>query len=336
MTEQINDTSSEVVETPDAQDVFTTILEQEESNDNPKAEVEEEETDEQEVTDQDETEEEVDEESEEDEPEDTEDEDESEEDDAVEVEERKTFRVKANGSEKDVTLDELVSGYQKGEDYTKKSQALAEDRKKVEAEAHAVSEAMQMREQYAQRLGQVQQLLEQDANDGVNLEELKENDPISYAIKVAEKTENNKKIQLINQEQSRLAQAQKAQVAQHQAKMVAHESNMLTDKVKEFSDPKKAEQIKNDIRSFGKSVGFSDEELAQVYDHRHVIVMQKAAQWDKLQKSNPGVSKKLTKAPKMAKKGNKIAKTDVYQKQKKRLQGSGSIEDATELFKNFI
>ncbi len=62
MTEQINDTSSEVVETPDAQDVFTTILEHEESNDNPKAEVEEEETDEQEVTDQDETEEEVDEE----------------------------------------------------------------------------------------------------------------------------------------------------------------------------------------------------------------------------------------------------------------------------------
>jgi hypothetical protein len=36
---------------------------------------------------------------------------------------------------------------------------------------------------------------------------------------------------------------------------------MLTEKVKEFSDPKKAEQIKNDIRSFGKSVGFSDQEF---------------------------------------------------------------------------
>ena len=58
--------------------------------------------------------------------------------------------------------------------------------------------------------------------------------------------------------------------------------------------------------------------------------------YDKLQKANPGVSKKLTKAPKMSKKGNKIAKTDVYQKQKKRLQASGSIDDATELFKNFI
>ena len=31
----------------------------------------------------------------------------------------------------------------------------------------------------------------------VDLEELKENDPIQYAIKVAEKTENNKKMQLI-------------------------------------------------------------------------------------------------------------------------------------------
>ena len=331
--EQINDTSNEVVETPDAQDVFTTILEQEESNDNPRAEVEEEETDEQEDTTEDETEEEVEEESE-DEPDDAEEEDESE--DEVEVEERKTFRVKANGTEKDVTLDELVSGYQKGEDYTQKSQKLSEDRKKVEAEAHAVSEAMQMREQYAQRLSQVQALLQKEGDDGVNMEELKENDPIQYAIKVADKTENNKKLQLLAQEQNRLASAQQQQVAQHQAKVVQHEALMLSEKVKEFSDPKKSEQVKKDIREFGKSVGFSDEELAQVYDHRHVIVMQKAAQWDKLQKSNPGVSKKLTKAPKMAKKGNKIAKTDVYQKQKKRLQGSGSIEDATELFKNFI
>ena len=117
---------------------------------------------------------------EEDEPEAIEEEDES--DDEVEVEERKTFRVKANGEEKDVTLTELVEGYQKGSDYTKKSQALAEDRKKVEAEAHAVNEAMQMREQYARRLGQVQQLLQEDNGQFANLEELKENDPIQYAI----------------------------------------------------------------------------------------------------------------------------------------------------------
>ena len=334
MTEQINQESNSVETPKDATDVFTEMLDAEESKDQPEVENEEVATEAVEETDEEALEEEVEEESE-DEPEATEEEDEDSEDE-VEVEERKTFRVKANGEEKDVTLNELVEGYQKGSDYTKKSQELAEQRKAVEAEAHAVNEAMQMREQYSERLSQVQQLLEQDANDGINLEELKENDPIQYAIKVAEKTENNKKLNLLAQEQNRLAQAQQQQNAQHQAKMIAHESEMLTEKVKEFSDPKKAEQIKNDIRSFGKSVGFSDDELAQVYDHRHVIVMQKAMAYDKLQKANPSVTKKLSKAPKMSKKGNKVADVDVYTKQKKRLKTSGKLTDAVDVFKNFI
>ena len=330
-TEQITtpDTGSETPK--DATEVFTEILEAEESAENKEVE-----TTEPELTDEVEEEAEVEEESEEDEPEDTDDEEEAEDDEDVEVEERKTFRVKANGEEKDVTLDELVSGFQKGEDYTQKSQALAEQRKAVEAEAHMINEASQLREQYAQRLNQVQQLLERENNDGVDMEQLRENDPIAWSIQVATKTENNQKLKLLAQEQDRLAQAQQQQAAQHQAKMVAHEAKMLSEKVTEFSNPKKAEQIKNDIRSFGKSVGFSDDELAQVYDHRHVIVMQKAMAYDKLQKANPGIAKKLSKAPKMSKKGNKVAKTSVINKQKNKLKQSGTIDDATELFKNFI
>ena len=334
MNEQINQEANSVETPKDATEVFTEMLDAEESNDKPEVENEEVATEAVEKTDEEALEEEVAEESEEDEPEATEEEDED--SDEVEVEERKTFRVKANGEEKDVTLDELVSGYQKGEDYTKKSQALAEQRKAVEAEAHAVNEAMQLREQYARRLGQVQQLLQENNTSHENLEDLKENDPIQYAVKVAEQTENNKKLQLLQREQEKLAQAQQQQVAQHRAKVVAHEAQMLTEKVKEFSDPKKAEQLKGEIRNFGKSIGFTDDELAQVYDHRHVMVMQKAMEYDKLQKANPSVTKKLAKAPKMAKKGNKVANVDVYTKQKKRLKSSGSIEDATSVFTNFI
>ncbi len=42
--------------------------------------------------------------------------------------------VKASGEEVEVELDELIKGYQQGTDYTKKSQALAEQRKAIEAE----------------------------------------------------------------------------------------------------------------------------------------------------------------------------------------------------------
>ena len=336
MTEQINQESNSVETPKDATEVFTEMLDAEESNDKPEVENEEVATEAVEETDEEALEEEVEEESEEDEPEATEDEDESEEEDEVEVEERKTYRVKSGGEEKDVTLEELVSGYQKGDDYTKKSQTLAEQRKVVEAEAKAIQEAQSIREQYAQRLNQVQQILTEGKEDMADLEQLKENDPIQYAIKVAEQTEQNKKIQLVQQEQARLAQESNQYRAQQQAQIVANESKVLTEKVKEFSDPKKAEQIKSDIRSFGKSVGFTDDELAQVYDHRHVIILQKAMEYDKLQKANPSVTKKLSKAPKMSRKGNKVAKTDVYTKQKKRLKSSGKLTDAVDVFKNFI
>ena len=335
MNEQINQESNSVETPKDATDVFTEMLDAEESNDKPEVENEEVATEAVEETDEEALEEEVDEESE-DEPEATDEDDEDSEEDEVEVEERKTYRVKAGGEEKDVTLKELVSGYQKGDDYTKKSQTLAEQRKVVEDQARVIQEAQSIREQYAQRLNQVQSILTEGREDMVDLEVLKENDPIQYAIKVAEQTEQNKKIQLVQQEQARLAQESNQYRAQQQANIVANESKVLSEKVKEFSDPKKSEQLKNDIRSFGKSVGFTDNELAQVYDHRHVIILQKAMEYDKLQKANPSVNKKLSKAPKMSKKGNKVANVDVYTKQKKQLKGTGSIDDATSVFKNFL
>ena len=336
MTEQINQESNDSVETPrDATDVFTEMLDAEESNDKPEVENEEVATEAVEETDEEALEEEVDEESE-DEPEATDEDDEDSEEDEVEVEERKTYRVKSGGEEKDVSLEELVSGYQKGDDYTKKSQTLAEQRKVVEAEAKAIQEAQHLREQYAQRLNQVQTILSEGKNSEEDLQLLKENDPIAYAVRVAENTEANKKIQLVQQEQARLAQESNQHRANQQAQFVANQSKMLVEKVKEFSDPKKAEQIKNDIRSFGKSVGFSDQELSQVYDHRHVLILQKAMEYDKLQQSKAGVTKKVSNAPKMAKKGKKVINADTYTKQKKRLKSSGSIDDATSVFTNFI
>ena len=329
MEEQINDTSNEVVETQvDAVETFTNMLEAEESNDKPEVTDEQEDEEAVEETVEEAESEEVDEESDEDELDDTDEDD-------VEVEERKTYRVKSGGEEKDVTLKELVSGYQKGDDYTKKSQTLAEARKKVEAHAHEVQQAMQVKEEYAQRLAQVEQFLMSD-NEQVNLEELKENDPIQYAIKVAEQTETNKKINLLRQERAKVQQQQQAYQSQQQHAVVQNEAKMLSEKVKEFSDPKKAEQIKTDIRSFGKSVGFSDQELSQVYDHRHVLILQKAMEYDKLQQSKAGVNKKLSNAPRMAKKGKKVVNADNYTKQKKRLRSSGSLDDATSVFKNFI
>jgi hypothetical protein len=261
----------------------------------------------------------------------------SDEDEEETEEAPQTFTVKASGEEKEVTFDELVSGYQLGADYTKKTQELAENRKAVEAEAKAIIEAQQVRDTYAQRLQAVEQLLRM--NDSTeDLVSMRENDPIGYAVKVADMTEKKEQLQAVRAEQQRIAQQQQADRAQAMQRQIAQESAKLAEVLPEFSDKVKGEQIRNEIRNYGKTVGFTDQELSQVYDSRHVLVLHKAAMYDKLQKSKPGVQKKVANAPKMIKSGTKQTKNsnDVQRRQKQQLKGSGKVRDAAKLFENFI
>ena len=254
------------------------------------------------------------------------------------VEEEQTFTIKAAGEEKEVTLDELKKSYQLGSDYTKKTQEVAEQRKVIEQEAKAIIEARQVRDDYAQKLQAVEQFLIGTNDSPENLTAMKENDPIGYAVKVAEMTEKKEQLQQVQSERERLAQEQNAVRADEMQRFVTQEAHKLAESLPEFSDKAKGEQIRNDIRSYGKKVGFTDEELSQVYDSRHVLVLHKAAQWDKLQSSKSGVKKKVAKAPKTLKGGAKVKQTvtDKQKKQQNRLLRTGDARDAAALFENFI
>ena len=122
------------------------------------------------------------------------------------------------------------------------------------------------------------------------------------------------------------------------AKFVQKEAKKLSQVLPEFSDPTKGEQVRNEIRNYGKSVGFTDQELANVYDSRHVLILHKAMQYDKLQKSKPTVTKKVAKAPKMVKPGTKVKEgnSDIRKKQMQKLKQTGRAADAAALFENFI
>ena len=52
----------------------------------------------------------------------------------VEEQPKPLYKAKVDGEEIEVDIDELINGYQRIADYTKKSQALAEQRKAIEAE----------------------------------------------------------------------------------------------------------------------------------------------------------------------------------------------------------
>ena len=258
----------------------------------------------------------------------------------VEVEpEPQRFRVKAAGEEKEVTFDELVDGYQKGLDYTKKSQSVAEQRKAVEAERIAIEQAKQARDAYSQRLNLIEDFLSKQ-NEGEDLNALKEVDPIGYAVKVAERTEREKQLAMVQAEQQRMAQQRFAEQQAELQQRLHQEARRVAEVIPEYGDEKKSNEVKKQIRDFAKEVGFTDQELAQAYDSRQVQVLWMAAQYAKLQKQRPEVTKKVQDAPKMLRPGvaanQKVAADENVKKAHSQLRKSGKVSDAAALFERML
>jgi hypothetical protein len=254
-----------------------------------------------------------------------------------EAEEPPKYRVKAAGEEREVTLDELIKSYQLGTDYTKKSQAVAEERKVVEAERQRIEEARYLRDQYAERLQVIEQMLNQQP-ETENLDYLKETDPIGYAVKVAELSQREKQLAQVRAEQARIYDQQQREQQEQLGQVVQAESRKLAEVIPEYADPQKGETLRRELREFGMKAGFSDQELANVYDSRAVLTLWKAMQYDKLQSAKPGITKKVNEAPKVMKSGVSQPRdsSDEMKKLKARAKQTGRVADAAKAFERFL
>jgi hypothetical protein len=254
-----------------------------------------------------------------------------------EAEEPPKYRVKAAGEEKEVTLDELIKSYQLGTDYTKKSQAVAEERKAVEAERQRIEEARYLRDQYAERLQVIEQMLNQQP-ETENLDYLKETDPIGYAVKVAELSQREKQLAQVQAERQRIAMQQDQERQEQLGHVIQAEARKLAEAIPEYADPQKGEVARRELREFGQKLGFSEQELSGVYDSRQVLTLWKAMQYDKLQSAKPGITKKVNEAPKVMKSGVSQPRdaSDEMKKLKARAKQTGRVADAAKAFERFL
>jgi hypothetical protein len=255
-----------------------------------------------------------------------------------EQEEPPRYRVRVDNEEVEVTLDELMKGYSRTSDYTKKTQTLAEQRKAVEADRGRIEEAAKLRDAYAQRLQMVEQVLNSAPEE--NLAELKETDPIGYAVKIAERSEREKQLAAVRQERLKLEQQRQAEQQERLRTQIASEADKLRSAIPDMADEVKGEVLRKEIRDFAKSIGFSEQELAQVYDHRAVVTLYNAMQWQKLQSQKVSATKKVAEAPKMLKPGTtgkqSTAEQDAVKKLQQRLSKTGDRRDAARLLEKFL
>ena len=311
-------------ETPETEEAAPT--EEEESTEETQDESLEEESEETEETESEE--EEVEEESE-----DTDEEPEVEADDTI-VFEGQEYKI-----------DDLVKGGLRQADYTRKTQALAEQRKGMEAAQQqytAESQAVQAeRQQYINALSQIIQSSAQglDQFARIDWESLKEEDHIEYLSKKDEYREAQEKVQ---QHQFAMQQAQQRQgvESEHQHRiMLQQEHKALVDKHPDWADDSKRRELGSKLRDYAMAEGYSQEELSNLYDHRAVIMLNKAMKYDALQSSDIR-GKKVKNKPKVMRSGKGVQKSDEGRTKRKakmkRLQSSGHIDDAASILEDMF
>ena len=246
------------------------------------------------------------------------------------------FVVKVDGKEIEVPKEELIRGYQREADYTRKTQKLAEERKLVESEFQQVRAE---REYTSQLIGQLQQKLQEYEPPEPDWNRLEVEDPTEYARQWTSHQRRQQQKYAIQAEELRIAQLQNADAQKHIQATLAAETARLKEKIPEWNSPEKAKAEGKALLEYGQILGFSEQELNTITDSRALLALHKAWKYDQMMSKRPEFQAKIKKAPRMVtpgSAGNVSSKSSDLNNAKKRLAQTGSVRDAASLFEKFI
>lgn len=247
-----------------------------------------------------------------------------------EAEQPQLITVKSDGTEKQVTLDQLKQSYA-GQDYIqRRMQEVAQMEKQFQAQT----------QQLAQREQQLMQLEQQVQQFGMTppeppSKELFDEDPIGY---MQQKMEYDEAVVQFNQRASQMQQLRAQQQAQTQAQQNAfkqEQAKILAERLPDIVHPEKGDKLKSDLFNVGVSYGFSEQEMANVTDARYILALNDALKWRRLQQKKTKAVKGTESTTPVVKAGAKRRASEgeaaAKKKQQQRLQKSGRIEDAINL-----
>ena len=257
----------------------------------------------------------------------------SQDENAIEEQTTDLHQVTVNGEKIDVDLEELKAGYQKDADYRRKTEELAIEKRELKAEED------RLKNQYSTKMEDLNSLvatLNAEINNDMNSKELDalwEEDP-TEAAKVDRRIQKRKNT--IQQAQQKLRDHQQAQFQE----ILREEQKKLHLKHPEIADPIKGTTVKSNIMNYLSSKGFSNEDVARIYDSRYFDVIMDGMNFNKSKSVKPGLVSKKVKPSKFVKSGTKSTKEELNSKtrlnQIKALKKSGNPKDATDLLLRYL
>jgi hypothetical protein len=211
------------------------------------------------------------------------------------------YKIKVGDQELEVTLDELKNGYSRQQDYTRKTKKLSEDRTQVDDLQKSLTrqneEAKIRRDQYEKQLEVLSQHLKSTENN-VDLDRLYQEDPAEYVRQKAEIDRRKEMMEATRQEQQRvMAEKQKEHEKTYNA-YLEKERKLLAEKLPIYGDKDKGPTFVKNLTDYAKSIGYTDQEISMLVDHRAVLMLANAYRYNKLRNSKVK-DKKVVKTPRV-------------------------------------
>ena len=262
-------------------------------------------------------------------------EDGEEETEVEEVEEQPVYRVTVDGSEIEVTQDELINGYSRQQDYTRKTQELANQRKTIEQQAQELAQRDAI---YAELLPKMEAQLKGELVNEPDWDSLYNDDPIAFVREKQIWDEKKEKLKAAEAEQQRLQQESYAKQQQLIAQQVQEGQQKILEIIPEWKNAEVAQKEKLAIRDYGINVlGYLPQEMDAIYDYRALLGLRNA--WLNSKTVEATKKKPTQKAPaRVARPGTTTRKKTVApaKRAKQVLAKSGKVQDAAKVFEQFL
>ena len=251
----------------------------------------------------------------------------------TELEEPELHRLKVQGQELEVTLDELKAGYSRDSDYRQKTHSLGMEKRDLETQKNS------LRQSYDTRLSELNELIAtadatvRQRQGSEDLQRLYEEDPTAAAKLDYQLRQETRQLEEVK------SKARDAQAKQYN-EFLSTQRELAATKIPEFADPSKADSFKVNMRNSLRDYGFNDEEIGSLADHRFLMVAKDAMSYQNLKGKKPIVQKKVANAPRVVKAGVAKSSTSSGREQIRqkigKLAKTGHLKDASNAILDMI
>ena len=249
--------------------------------------------------------------------------------------EQPTYKVRIDGEEVEVTLEELQSGYSRQQDYTRKTQELSQQRKTIEQQQQELAQKDAI---YAQLLPEMEAQLKGELANEPDWNKLYEDDPIAYVREKQVWDDKRARLSAVNAEQKRLQEESYVKQQQELQQYVEYSQNKLLEVLPEWQDTELAQKEKNAIRDYAiNDLGYTQDEINQIYDYRALLGLRNAWLQSKTVKATKKKPTEKAKA-RVARPGttNRPRSVAPVKKAKQRLAKTGKPSDAAKVFEQLL